>query len=139
MKKVNFRNVVMAFAFALGFLLSGSEQLSAQSTTLFSVLHPAPNVTFVSAQQAEAILVSAISQQKNILMQNLKPEDPVHVAASRLYIYYSGILDELHKGKAVGLAIENGLIYLNDSNGNGNLPKQQLSQLKQGAINLLKK
>ncbi len=138
MKKVNFKNALVAFAVTLVFLLVGAGQAEAQLSTQLVPKVPGAGIAYVDVAQAETILNDAAVQQKSIFL-NAQPGSPIYLAAYRLYLYYYGILAELQTGKSVATAINTGLFHLNDSNGNGDLTKEQYSQLKQSAVNLLKK
>lgn len=136
MKKVNFKNALMALVLALVFLAVGTEQANAQVNAQFNASAPTPGVSYVSTDEAQDILASTIADLKTVL-EGLQPGSAMFKATERTVLYYYGIIEQLQLGKSVPVSIQEGRSYLNDSNGNGNLTKQQWSQMVQDATDLL--
>ena len=136
MKKVNFKNALMALVVALTFLFLGTEHANAQSNASFNPSAGVPGVTYMSSSDAQATLLAAMMDLKPTL-EGMVPGSAVYNATLRQVYYYHGIYTELQAGKSVPMSIENGLTYLNDSNGFGNLSKSQKMTLRQEAESLL--
>ena len=137
MKKVNFKKVMMALVTVFALVTFGVEKAEAQALNEFStgLYDPAPG-TFVSSAQAEGILKVEFEEISDVL-QNLTPGNPVYDVQIRLAHYYRGIYMEVQNGKSVSAAIGSGLSNLNDLNGQGDLTRHQLADLRQTAIDLL--
>ena len=134
MKKVNFKNVMTMLAVTLAFLFVSVDGAKAQAITdaELAAVYQGNYVTVVEAQDL-------LSEQLGILkdmLETLIAGIPFDVTL-RKYIYFDGVNNELLTGKSIPQSIIDGLSYLNDSNGNGNLSKSQQSQLMQEAITVL--
>ena len=134
MKKVNFRNAFMALVVTLTFLVLGTGQASAQSLSgSGSGVMSMPTGDFYSAVEAQSVLENLVMEIK---MDIDGANQAVVTAGTRQIIYYRGIHALLESGQTnVARAIVEGLGFLNDSNGNGNLNTAQRLALKQLAVN----
>jgi hypothetical protein len=135
MKKVNFRNALMALVVTLTFLVMGTGQASAQSlsgTGSGSGVMVMPTGDFYTAVEAQTVLNNRIMEIK---MDIDDANQAVITAGERQIIYYRGIHALLESGQDnVARAIVEGLSFLNDSNNNSNLTNAQRLALKQLAI-----
>lgn len=151
MKKVIFENGLKAFLVAFSLLLLGSVGASAQAkltavATVPGVSNPpvpsspvyqVPTGSFVSTQQAKAILDATLLQMKETLLQ-LTQNDPAFTAYQVKYKYFQNIRDNLEVGANVPNAIAAGLwIFLQDQYELGGVAASTQSQLKADAVALL--
>ena len=137
MKKVNFKKVLMALVAVFSLMVFGVEQMEAQAINEFStgLYDPAPG-TFLGTDEAVSVLTGITTSYKEDL-EVLLPGNPVYQNVLKNYIYYDGIITELDNGKSVSAAIGTGLTALGDSNGFGSLTRNELKELRDGAIDLL--
>jgi len=135
MKKVNFKKVLLALVTVFSLMVFGVEQAEAQAINEFSsgLYDPAPG-TFLGSDEAQDVLVNTINSLKNTIA-SLPPN--AAVALRKTVYYYNGIYLGLLTGKSVSTCIGTGLFELNDCNGFGTLPRNELRTMRQGAIDLL--
>jgi hypothetical protein len=137
MKKVNFKKVLIAFVAVLSLIAFSVERAEAQAPNeLSSGLYDAAPGNFIGSAEAQNVLLNEMQVIRNQAAP-LTPGTPQYQAFLKLGIYYLGIYNELQNGKSVDVAIGRGLASLNDMNGFGSLPRQDLRNLRQGAITLL--
>lgn len=135
MKKVNFKMVLMALSVMFTFLFVGVGTASAQQATDQGIYAPAPG-NFMNTDEAGVTLLQQIDVLGNQL-GNYDPGTPLYNSTRRQALYYRGIYMELQNGNSVAASIGLGFFNLNDTNGNGDLSKVQLYDLRQQAIDLL--
>ena len=139
MKKVNFKKVLMALVAVFALMFFSVEKAEAQAqvispnTTGTGLYDPAPG-TFLGSDEARDLLMNTIVVLKN---NAGTPGSASYQEARRTGLYYNGILNELVTGKSVPEAIVVGLLSLNDTNGFGDLQKNDLAELRNGAVDLL--
>jgi len=135
MKKVNFRNAIMALVVTLSFVVFGDSQLNAQTLTgSADSPYSVPVGDFASPTDAQDILAALMLDLKG-LMDN--QSGPVLAVNERIYYYYYGIHTSLESGQTTPKAIIDGFRNLNDTNGNGELTSAELTSLKQLAVTAL--
>ena len=141
MKKVNFKKVLIAFVAVFALMFIGVEKAEAQAVNEFStgLYDPAPG-TFLGTDQAKDVLVNTIA---NIKTQVTNLGGPTAPGAQQLYrvgLYYSAIYDEVLVGKSVSAAIGSALkpIAFKTTNSGANLSRNDLKNMRQNAIDLLK-
>ncbi len=141
MKKVNFKNALVALVLAMVFLVVGTERADAQVSTTLTGVVPAAGVILKSPTQAQAVLQSELLDLKASL-GGMTPGTPVYNATLLQANYYRGILAGLTAGQSVAEAIQSGLSYAGYPTGNfgtaSSVPKAQLVALMQDATSLLK-
>lgn len=131
MKKVNFKNALSVLVVTLCFVFFGAGQVSAQSVS--SGVGGTASGDFVASTDARDILMDKVFELKDDMGQN--PIGAVYTALERQYYYYMGMHTLLESSQVtVSEAIVQGLNYLNDVNGYGNLNKAQRSALMQLAM-----
>ncbi len=134
MKKVIFKNVLVALVLTLGFMFSGAVESNAQSTDVGFFTPPTGN--FVGVDVAKDRLVDEMTTLKDLLV-NLSP--PLSYPVVTKLNYYMGIYRSLEGGKDVPNAIVDGLVAIRS-----NLQQpvavsgQEMIALKDDAANILK-
>lgn len=141
MKKVNFKNALMALVFAMAFLIVGTQESNAQAVTTLTGALPTSGVNFKPSAQVQPILQEKIGSLKTAL-QGLAPGTAIYNATFIQARYYDGILTEINAGKTVQEAIQTGLSYAITPSGNfgqtSPLSRSQMMLMMQDAVNLLK-
>ncbi len=136
MKKVNFKNVLMALSLLLVFFFVGTSTVSAQQTSseLSSGITAVPQGNFVNADAALQLVegqLETIAQQ----LKGLPIGTNMYKAVELQYIYFDQINTNLGAGVGVPESIAQSLnAVMVDTNP---ASKTQLVQLKQSAIDLL--
>lgn len=136
MKKVNFKNVLMALSLLLVFFILGTNSASAQQTgsILSSGITEAPQGSFVDVNAALQLVegqLASISEQ----LKGIPPGSSMYKAVELQYIYFDAINNNLGAGVGVPESIGQSLnAVMTDVNP---ASKAQLIALKQSAIDLL--
>lgn len=138
MKKVNFRNAIMALVVTLAFVFVGVQHASAQITPAVTTMHGGafnvPTGNFVSPSEAQNILMARMLQIK----EDMETQTGATLAANaRLVTYYNGVRLSIESGQAVPEAIVAGLsAIMGEDLANGPSPTT-MTALKQSAVNEL--
>jgi len=136
MKKVNFKNVLMALSLLLVFFFVGTSTASAQQTSseLSSGITVVPQGNFVNADAALQLVeghLETITEQ----LKGLPVGTTMYKAVELQYIYFNEINTNLGAGVGVPESIGQSLgAVMTDVNP---ASKSQLVELKQSAIDLL--
>ncbi|RME06609.1 MAG: hypothetical protein D6816_07550 [Bacteroidetes bacterium] len=136
MKKVNFKNVLMALSLLLVFFFVGTSTASAQQTSseLSSGITAVPQGNFVNADAALQLVeghLETITEQ----LKGLPVGTTMYKAVELQYIYFNEINTNLGAGVGVPESIGQSLgAVMTDVNP---ASKSQLVELKQSAIDLL--
>lgn len=136
MKKVNFKNVLMALSLLLVFFFVGTSTASAQqaSSELSSGITAVPQGNFVNADAALQLVEGQLATITETL-KGLPAGTNMYKAVELQYIYFDAINNNLGAGVGVPESIGQSLnAVMTDANP---ASKAQLIELKQSAIDLL--
>ena len=138
MKKVIFRNVLVALVLTLGFLMGSSIESNAQVLSTnpdpAAMLYLPPTGDFVDSDDAKGKLLAELESYKP-LMSTLSQQ-----AAAALMVkveYYNGIYNALEAGKDVPSAIIDGLSAISGDSTINPASPGTMNSLKEEAIDLL--
>lgn len=136
MKKVNFKNVLMALSLLLAFFFAGTSTVSAQQTSseLSTGITAVPQGNFVTTEAALQLIEEQLADF-SVQMKGLPVGTTMYKAIERQYNYYTEINTNLGAGIGVPESIGQSMyVVMSDTNP---ATKTQLVQLKQSAIDLL--
>lgn len=134
MRKANFKTLVIAGLAAFALLILGAGRAGAQSG-LADNFYNAPQGTYVSSAQAEAILLDHITYLQSFV-QTLTPGSPAFKATVRALGFYRQVYSSVDAGKQIPESIASGT-HLFATLPYGQATKTERTNLKQEVINML--